>query len=473
MLMRRATIVVIGIALSLGLVLHAAAARADVRIIRDAEVEAVIAGYAAPLFAAGGLDPAAVHVYVIEDDSINAFVAGGMNLFVFTGLLLRAESPNQIAAVIAHETGHIIGGHLARSREAVRNASIEAIVACLLGTGTAIGTGEASAAAVCQLGRDMGVGYLMGYSRAQEAAADQAGLSLLAATGQSPRGTLEFLKILERQEAIQFGPRDPYLRSHPLTRERINAAAFNLARSAYANKTDSPQAMAQFRRMQAKLRGYSEPKWLQSHFRADDQSLEARYARAIAAHYRLGRPDEALTLVDGLIAEHPNDPYFQELKGEILLTKGDATAALPFYERALAALPDAALLRIGHGRALFETGDSSLLPAAIGELEMAARAEPRSPDAWHWLAMVYGADGQIGRMSLALAEEAATRAHPAARRRAREQAQRAMSLLPKGSPPWLRAQDIAIQMDDAEDSGGLQLQLSTLPDGPSPSRASW
>ena len=203
--------------------------------IRDAEIEAIIAGYTAPLFTAAGLDPAAVRVYIVKDDTINAFVAGGMNIFVFTGLLLRAERPAQLIGVIAHETGHIRGGHLARRNDALRAATIEAIVACILGVGAAAGSGQAGAAGACQLGSQIGQASLLAFSRTQESSADQAGMEFLDDTHQSARGLLEFFKILGKEEALLIGQQDPYLRTHPLTQERIDAVTSHVERSPYSD----------------------------------------------------------------------------------------------------------------------------------------------------------------------------------------------------------------------------------------------
>jgi predicted Zn-dependent protease len=431
--------------------LYASPAAAQVTFVRDAETEAIIGSYAAPLFSAGGLDPEAVRVYLIQDDSINAFVAGGMNLFIYTGLLLKAESPNQIAGVIAHETGHIMGGHLARAREAMRTATIEALVSCILGLGGAAASGQGGAAGACALGRDVALRGLLLYSRTQESAADQAGLKLLEATGQSPRGTLEFLEILTKQEALLATSQDPYLRSHPLTQDRIDAVAHNLQQSPYANKKDSPEAMAQFRRMQAKLRGYTEAQRLQNYYKPSDRSLEARYAWAVAYHYKLYQPQKALALMDSLIAEHPDDPYFQELKGEILLENGQALAALPFYEKAVRAVPSSALLRLGYGQALLAPEDPALTKKAIPQLEEVVRIEPRYAPGWHFLATAYGRDGQEPMAWLALAEEAAAQSGPKARKQAKDQAYRAMGALPEGSPAWLRAQDIYNEASRDED----------------------
>jgi len=441
-LLRRIIFLVGVVWLAAGAFAAPSAAQSRVNFVRDAETEAIIAEYATPIFAAAGLDPAAVRVYLIEDDSINAFVAGGMNLFIYTGLLLKAESPNQLAGVIAHETGHIMGGHLARAREAMRNATIEAMVACVLGVGAAAASGQGGVASACQLGRDVGLRTLLQYSRTQESAADQAGLALLEATGQSPRGTMEFLKILTKQEALQTGQQDPYLRSHPLTQERIQAVAHNLDQSRYADKTDSPQAIARFNRVQAKLRGYTEAGRLQNYYKASDASLEARYAWAVAYHYKLHRPQKALALIDSLIAENPEDPYFQELKGEILLEGGKAAAALPFYQKATEAVPNSAVMRFGYGQALLAPEDAALTKQAIVQLEQVVRLEPKYASAWRALATAYGRDGQEPMAWLALAEEAAAQGGPKAKKQAKDQCQRAMQALPEGSPAWLRAQDI-------------------------------
>src|SRR5215510_10830506 len=289
--------------------------------IRDAEIEAIIADYTAPIFTAAGLDPSAVRVYIVKDDTINAFVAGGMNIFVFSGLLLRAERPGQLIAVIAHETGHIRGGHLARRNDALRAATIEAIVACILGVGAAAGSGQSGAAGACALGSGIGQASLLAFSRTQEASADQAGMSFLDATHQSARGMLEFFKILGKQESLLIGQQDPYLRTHPLTQERIDAVTEHISHSPYSDVPDRPDFVAGFKRIQAKLRGYTEPlaRVLQR-YPESDNSLESRYARSIAyAQPGQANVKKALALADSLIAEFPRDPYFQENKAEILL----------------------------------------------------------------------------------------------------------------------------------------------------------
>jgi predicted Zn-dependent protease len=414
--------------------------------IRDAEIEAIIAEYTAPIFTAAGLDPSAVRVYIVKDDTINAFVAGGMNIFVFTGLLLRAERPAQLIGVIAHETGHIRGGHLARRDDALRAATIEAIVACILGVGAAAGTGQGAAAAACQLGSHIGTMSLLAFTRTQESAADQAGLSFLDATHQSARGMLEFFKILGKQEALLIGQQDPYWRTHPLTQERIDAVGSHISRSPYSDVPERPEFVAGFKRIQAKLRGYTEPMArVLKRYPESDNSLEARYARSIAYAYAPGQGNlkKAVALADSLIAEFPDDPYLQENKAEILLKSANqAKAALPYYQAAATALPDSPMILMELAVAQLAIEDPALTKKAISELEKVIRIEPRNGAAWYQLSIAYGRDGQLAMSALALAERAAASSAPRACREAKDQAGRAMQGLAEGSPAWLRAQDI-------------------------------
>ena len=422
--------------------------------IRDAEIEAIIAEYTAPLFIAAGLDPSAVRVYIVKDDTINAFVAGGMNIFVFSGLLLRAERPAQLIGVIAHETGHIRGGHLARREDALRRATIEAIVACILGVGAAAGSGQAGAAGACQLGSHIGQMSLLSFSRTQESSADQAGLSFLDSTHQSARGMLEFFRIIGKQEALLSGQQDPYLRTHPLTQERIDAVTNHIEHSPYSDVPDRPEFVDGFKRVQAKLRGYTEPlAQVLRRYPDSDDSLESRYARSIA-YAQPGQLNlkKAIALADSLIAEFPRDPYFQENKAEILLKSANqAQAALPYYQAAATAHPESPMLLLELAMAQLAIEDPVLVKKAITELEKVVRIEPRNGSAWHQLSIAYGKDGQLAMAALALAEEAAGGSSRRARKQAKDQAERAMHGLPEGSPAWLRAQDVYNEADREEE----------------------
>jgi len=425
---------------------NAAPARA-VDFIRDAEIEATITGYVTPIFEAAGLDPSAVHVYLVNDDAINAFVAGGMNIFIYTGLLMKAERPGQIIGVVAHETGHIAGGHLARREEALRDATIEAMIACALGVGAAAASGQSAAVGACSLGSHVGQQFLLAFSRGQEAAADQAGLKFLDETHQSARGLLEFMTMLWHQESVLIGQQDPYTRTHPLTQDRMDYMANHVAHSPYSNVPEKPEFVAQFKRMRAKLIGYLQPtaRVLQQ-YPESDNSLESRYARAIAyccadTRYAAKLP-EAQSLIDSLIKEHPDDPYFQELKGDSLFKNGNVRASLPFYEAAVKGEPDSMLLLFELANAQIETDDPAFNKKALDTLKEVTRREPQNCEPWRKLSIAYGRANQMPMATLSLAEEAACHSGKAAKRAAKGLSQRAMQGLPVGSPAWLRAQDI-------------------------------
>jgi len=406
--------------------------------IRDAEIEAIIANFTAPLFTAAGLDPAAVRVYIVKDDTINAFVAGGMNLFIYTGLLIKTQRPNQLVGVMAHETGHIAGGHLARAQEALSGATIESIIGMVLG-GIAAAASRGAAGGAILAGPGMAQASLLQYTRTMEASADAAAMTFLDRTHQSARGLLEFFGILRRQEFALFGQLNPYLLNHPLTSERIANVQEHVARSAYSNVPDPPSWIEAHKRMVAKLVGYLLPldRVLQQYPQTDN-SLYSRYARSIA-YFRIGQLQAALPLIDGLIAEHPDDAYFHEQKGQILYENGRGGEALSYYGKAVALAPDQPLIRMELAQVQVEQNDPALVKPAIEEMKQVVRDEPRNPSAWRLLGIAYGRDGQMGQAALALAESAADAGSV---EEARQQANQALGQLPEGSPGWLRAQDI-------------------------------
>ncbi len=253
------------------------------RFIRDTEIENIVRAYSTPIFLAAGLDPQAVDVYLIDDPRLNAFVAGGQNMFLHTGLLLRAETPLQVMGVIAHETGHITGGHIVSRGEEVKKTTAALIASYVLGLGTAIATGRGDAgAAIITGGQGAAVASLLAYTRGQEASADQAAIKLLEVSGYSPRGLLEFFEILGDQEALLTSRQDPYLRTHPLTSDRIASLRAAVANSRFADTPAPAKLVAMHERMRAKLFGYLTDENALRKYIDNEVSLPAGYARAIA-----------------------------------------------------------------------------------------------------------------------------------------------------------------------------------------------
>ena len=409
-------------------------------LIRDAEIETIIRAYATPLFQAAGLEPSAIKVLLVNDNSLNAFVAGGQNLFINTGLLMRSENPSQVIGVIAHETGHIAGGHITRLYDALGEASIKSAVAMLLGAAAGIASGRGDVGQAIALGGlQVGQRSLLSFTRTQEGEADQAALKILTATRQSARGMLEFFNILGDQDLVSARYQDPYTRTHPLTRDRIATVENYVQTSPYSDNAASPEFAEMHKRMRAKLVGFMDSfQTALRRYPAADTSAEARYARAVA-YYRKADLATAVPLIDQLIAEAPGDPYYQELKGQMLFENGRVAEAVAPYEAAVRQAPSSGLLRLGLARAQLEAGQADLLDPAIDSLRAALRSESGSAFTWRQLAIAYGRRGDEAEGSMALAEEALLLGKP---QEALYHAGRAENLVPRGSPAWLKAQDI-------------------------------
>jgi predicted Zn-dependent protease len=446
---RRAIGLALAVCLALAPVLEAEAQSRRPSLIRDAEIEATLRAYADPIFAAAGLDTSAVQVHLIDDKRINAFVSNGMQIFIHTGLLTEAKTPNEVIGVIAHETGHITGGHLARQKEELENRTIEAIIGILAGVAIGVASGSPEAGVgTATLGQSIAQRNLLQYSQAQEGAADQAAFGLLQATRQSPKGMVDFFRVLSRQEALSAINQDPYMRTHPLTTSRVDSAEAALRASPYADAKDPPDLVERHQRMLAKLNGYLEPlSRVMSIYPEKDQSVAARYARAIA-YFRVSRTEEALTAMDSLLAEAPNDPFFLEQKAQILYDRGRLAEALPLYQQALDLAPQEPLIRMELAEAQVGLEDPSLLEAATANLNEVVRLEPKNARAFHLLATAYGRAGNEPMATLAQAEEFLARGKT---KQAKQFADRALQGLKEGSPGWLKAQDIQFAADQAED----------------------
>src|SRR5215471_5498745 len=342
--------------------------------IRDTEIEADIQAMMAPIWKVAGLDPNALHIYLIQDKQLNSFVAGGQNEFINTGLILRAKTPNQLIGVLAHETGHIAGGHLTRFQEAARNASIEGIIAMVVGAAASV-LGRNGAAMLGAQG--VAERSFMQYSITQEASADHAAMTFLDASGQSARGLLQFFQILQGEELLAGIREDPYLRTHPLTAERVEYVRNHVEHSRFSDARDPPANIDMLKRIKVKLGAFiSPPSTTLAAYPEKDQSVLARYARAIA-YYRIPKLDKALPIIDGLIRDFPQDPYYRELKGQMLFENGRITEAVQPYEEAVRLAPAAPLLRISLAQVYVESNDPKMNKRAIAYLNDAMRSEDK------------------------------------------------------------------------------------------------
>jgi predicted Zn-dependent protease len=414
-------------------------------IVRDAETEQLLRDYAVPLFRAAKVNASATKIILVNDRSFNAFVANGQKIFINVGALLDAETPGEVIGVIAHETGHIAGGHLARLREQVANARILSVIGMLAGAGAMVGAANSGdrvgntgtgAMGILTGGQELVRRNLLAYQRSEEQAADAAALRYLSATGQSPRGMLTTFARFAESGLFRSRAVDPYLISHPLPNERISQLERLAKQSPHFERKDPPELQARHDFMRAKLAGFVErPDTVLRRYPPSNASAPARYARAVMA-YRSGRLSEALAAIDRLITEQPSNAYFHELKGQALLESGRARETVAPLRRAVSLAPGGVPIRAMLGQALLAAGDAD---AAIRELSVATQREPESPDGFRFLAMAYGRKGDIGRAELASAQAFFNAADI---QNAQTQASRAMAKLKPGSPAYLKAEDI-------------------------------
>ena len=416
-------------------------------VIRDAETEQLLREYTQPILRSAGLAQQNVQVVIINDRSFNAFVADGRRIFVNGGALMDSETPNQIIGVLAHETGHIAGGHLARLREALAAATTSSIIAMILGVGAMVAAGRSGSSGMGQAGAAAIAGptsaiqnSMFSYMRAQEDQADRAAVKFLTATGQSAKGMHETFKRLADQLLYQTRYINPYMQSHPMPSERVAALEGMAKASPYWDHKDSPALQLRHDLVRAKLYGFLErADQVARRYPPSDTSLPARYARAIAS-YRFSEARGALAQIDALIQAQPQNPYFYELKGQALLEAGRPTEAVAPLRHAVQLAPNPALIQIMLGQALVATRDRGRLDEAVSILQAAVNREPESPDAYSQLAMAYGQKNDLARADLASAQAAFVRGDM---KTAREIATRAKTRFPVGSPGWVRADDLA------------------------------
>jgi len=419
---------------------HDVLAQTKLTFIRDAETEATIRSFSAPLFRAAGMNPSDISIRLVKNKALNAFVAGGRNIFLHTGLITESDGPDALIGVIAHETGHIEGGHLSRTRAAMEDASSIQLIGTLLGTIAAVGTGDPRAAqAVIMGGAGASQRTFLKYSRTQESAADQAAMRLLDATERSAKGLESFLGLLAGQEILSTRLQDPYVRSHPMSRTRVSTLRNFITTSPYSEKPASEKEHLLHARMVAKLYGYIEPfHKVMQRYPEIDQSFAARYARTIA-HYRRPDLEKALGLLEGLMVESPDDPFLFELKGQMLFEHGQLPEALKAYQEANRLAPQEELIVLELARTELELEDPKLLDSAILHFRKSIFLGASSSFTWRQLGIAYGRKGKMGLSSLALAEaELRIGQLP----NAEFLANRAIKHFKEGSSLYLQAQDI-------------------------------
>lgn len=418
----------------------------SVPIVRDAEIEALVRDYARPILKAAGLSKSGIDIILVNDDSFNAFVAG-RRMFINTGALMIAETPSEIIGVIAHEAGHIAGGHQERLRDQLARAQTMAIVASLLGIGATIAGAATDSRGLASAGGGIAMGGaevarrgLLGYQRTEETTADRSALEYLSRTGQSAKGMLKTFERFASTLALSGARVDPYQLSHPMPRERIANLSTLAKASPHFDRADPPDLQLRHDLARAKIAAYTQgPSTVRRLFRNDPRGLAATYGDAIAT-YLNGSPRNAIAKADALIEAQPKNPYFHELRGEILMKANRPAHAAEAFATAIRLDPArSGMLQVAHGQALLATGKPELVKKAVAELRKGLDRDPENVAGYRFLAQAYGQLGEIGQAELATAEG---HFHSGNHQDARIFAARAQTKLKRGAPAWVRAQDI-------------------------------
>jgi len=419
----------------------AAAQEQGPSILRDTETEALFDEVAKPLVQAAKLDPKSVKVVLLNDQEINAFVAGSQNVYVNSGLITSADNVNQLQAVVAHELGHVAGGHAIRMGEGAKEATGITLATMVLGAiAIAAGAGDAGMG-LMMMGQQAAMNRFLAFTRAQETSADLAGVDYLSKAGISGRGSLEFFKKLQNQEyRLAIYAKDSYDRTHPLSSERISMLENLYKKDPAWDRKPDPALEAKFQRVKAKLLGFINQRQAINKYPETDQTVPAHYARAYAYHLS-AYPEKALYEADALLKTNPHDPYFLELKGQILLEGGKPAEAVAPLREATERSGGAPLIASMLGHALISTEDRKNYAEAKNILKSAVSTDNQNPFAWYQLGMIYDREGDTPRAALATAERNNLEGNP---KLALASAEMAMRGIPSGTPDYLRAQDIAM-----------------------------
>ena len=413
-------------------------------LIRDAEIEYTLRKFCDPLFEAAGLTPSEVNLYIVLSDEVQAEVRGGQNMFVYTGLIMQSRTPEELKGVIAHETGHIALHHNITRQDAFRAGGDTSLITMGLGALALFAGAPDAAMALFGSAQQFGVLTIFKFTRAEEAAADLYGLDLLRKTGQSADGFVSFMENFRYQELMREGRRNPYFQSHPIWSDRIETARNRAREISGEVRQQTPEEIEGLAMMKAKLVGFiGPPNRVLSRYPEADQSLAATYARAIAA-YKAVDIKAALSLTQELIEAEPTNPYFEELKGQILFESGRTLESVEPHRRSVELAPQHALLKINLARSLAATNEGDAIKEAESLLIDALALEPDNAFAWTYLADVHAKQGRIGDADLATAEAAY---HVGNMSRAYVFSRRARDKLTLNAPNGRRADDIMALSD--------------------------
>lgn len=404
------SLTIFAISLSISLIINilfSSICKANPSIIRDREIENFLYQLSRPIFREAGLNPDEIKIYIVNDDSLNAFVSQGQKIFIHTGLIRKFPTPDSLIGVIAHETGHIASGHLARSKEGLQEAENAMLLSYLLGIAAVAGGSLDAGSALILGGSQSAQRLMMKYTRTQEEAADSLAIDYLSKLSYPATGLINLLEFFNSQLVGYKNQIDEYLLSHPVSSKRVELIK---ARTAKQNFT-STKLNKKFQPMMditlAKLEGFiDQPDDLLKKYQ-NRHDFIAKYVKSIA-YFRKGELALSLENIDNLIKEKPKQGFLYDLKGQILFESGKNQDAILCYNQAILKLSaeDSALTKIGFALSLLsiKNSDQELIKLAILRLKEAQKFEEDNPILFKNLATAYAKINDEDNANLALAE---------------------------------------------------------------------
>jgi predicted Zn-dependent protease len=408
--------------------------------VRDAEIEKYLKEYIDPIFTVAGLNPKDAKIILVNENTVNAAALPNSTMVLYAGFIRATKSVEQVIGVIAHEVGHIAGRHHVRGYAAMEKAQKTGMMVGLLGLTLGILSGRPDVGMATAVGSmSQSIHSFLSYHRGEESAADMAALKFLEKLNWTSKGLMEFLETLQGQELLNSSQQDPYLRTHPLTRDRIESIRVKINPSMNVLPKEFYET---YRLIHMKIDAFLFPvEKVEKKY--NGQSDLDKYAQAILA-YRGAYYDKAISIVNCLIEKNPGNPFYHEFKGQILFESGKVNTSIPSYEKAVELMPSSALLRIGLSQSLLRQDKKDYTEKAIKHLRYALRQEKDNITAWHLLAIALGKQGNMADMALALAEEASYKGDWST---ALEQAKRALWHLKKDGKASIRANDIKLHAE--------------------------
>ena len=379
-------------------------------IIRDSEIESLIKEIVSPIAKAAKQNEKNLKIFIINDDQVNAFVTPGQKMFIFSGLIINTKNTNEIEGVIAHELGHITGKHHIKIYETLEKSRVISVVGLILGGAVQVLSGDPNAAAAIAGGAlSTAERSILSFSRVQEGAADQAGVEFLKKSNKSICGIINFLEFLQNQQVGY--QKNAYTQSHPLTIERINDAKYAARNEDCSNnkkeKTNKKYGLTieeRYKFIQTKIIAFNNPENALISLESNNNYNEdqKKYGLSIA-NYKSFNLIKANGLINELIEKYPLNPFFYELKAQMLRENGQLKEALNNYQKVSKLLPNDPLIQIELAHTLINLNSNKTLNSAIKKLEKAKIKEINNDKLWYLLSVAYGRNSEMGKSKYASA----------------------------------------------------------------------